>query len=190
MDTTLYVINGPSGAGKSHLLQYVENHFDRARAIPKLTTRPRHPGEVGEAWSDLVHVSEARFTELDPEYQYAWNGYRYGVSRAELTNRLDGARIGLVVVRDTETIRELVASLPGVDIVPVFVTAGASTRRRRLVATGLDDSEIARRLDRDEDPARHYQSCVDLYRSWIENESSPEEFHLKISDMIAHHSGD
>jgi guanylate kinase len=190
MNITLYVINGPSGAGKSHLLQYVESHFERARAIPKLTTRPRHPGEIGETWSDLIHVSEARFTELNPEFQYAWNGYRYGVSRAELIERLRSARIGLVVVRDTRTIRELAGSLPGIDIVPIFVTAKASTRERRLVAAGLDDSEVARRLDQDEASARHYQSCVDLYRSCIENETSPEEFQRRISALIAHHQAD
>ena len=187
MNTTLYVINGPSGAGKSHLLRYVENRFEGARAIPKLTTRLRHPGEAGEVWSDLIHVSDERFAELDPEFQYTWNGYRYGVSRAELMSRLDGARVGLVVVRDTATLRELATNLPGVDVVPVYVMADASTRRRRLIAAGLDDSDVSCRLDRDEDPARHYQSCADLYRSCLENESSLEEFHRRISVMIAHH---
>ena len=186
MDTTLYVINGPSGAGKSHLLRYVENRFEHATAIPKLTTRPRHPVEAGEVWSDLIHVTDERFTELNPDFRYTWNGYRYGVSRAELLNRLDGVRVGLVVVRDAGTIRELAAKLPGVDVVPVFVLAGPSTRRRRLIAAGLDDSEVSRRLDPDEDSARHYRSYARLYRSCLENESSPEEFHRRISDMSTH----
>ena len=184
MNTALYVINGPSGAGKSHLLRYVESYFDRARAIPKLTTRLQRPGEVDAAWSDLIHVSEERFAELDPDFQYIWNGYRYGVSRAELMSRLDGARVGLVVVRDTRAINELAANLPGVEIVPVFILASASTRRQRLLATGLDDCEVARRLERDGDPARHYRSNAVLYRSCVDNDSSPEEFHRRIRAMI------
>jgi guanylate kinase len=184
MNTALYVINGPSGAGKSHLLRYVENRFDRARAIPKLTTRLQRPGEVDATWSDLIHVSEERFAELDPDFHYVRNGYRYGVSRAELTSRLDGARVGLVVVRDTRVIRQLAAKLPGVEIVPVFVLASESTRQQRLLATGLDDSEVARRLGRDGDPARHYRSSAVLYQWCLDNDSSPEEFHRRIRTLI------
>ena len=116
-------------------------------------------------------MSDERFGELDPDFQYTWNGYRYGVGRAELSRRLDGARVGLIVVRDPRTIRELATSVPGIDIVAVLVTANTSTRRQRLIGAGLDEREIARRLAREEDATR--------------DESSTEEFHRIISEMIA-----
>ena len=100
-------------------------------------------------------MSDERFGELDPDFQYTWNGYRYGIGRAELSRRLDGARVGLIVVRDPRTIRELATSVPSIDIVAVLVTANTSTRRQRLIGAGL------------------------------ENESSTEEFHRIISEMIA-----
>jgi ribose 1,5-bisphosphokinase PhnN len=190
MKTTLYVVNGPSGAGKSHLLRYVETRFDGARAIPKLTTRPQRAGEAAVAWSDLIHVSDERFRELDPEFRYTWNGYHYGIGRAELTRRLDGARLGVIVVRNSRTIRELAMDLSGCDVVAVLVTASPSTRRKRLIAEGLDATEISRRLAQDRDPAGNDRPDTGLYQWHLENESSPEDFHRKISQMIAGVSDD
>lgn len=189
MKTTLYVINGASGAGKSHLLRYVETRFEGARAIPKLTTRPQRPAEAAEAWSDLIHVSDERFRELAPEYQYRWNGYHYGVGRADLTRRLDGARMGLIVVRCPRTIREMVASFSGVDIVSVLVTADPSIRRQRLVASGLDESDVSRRLAREVDLAADDRPSTDLCQWHLENESSPEAYHRSISKMIGRPPG-
>lgn len=190
MNTTLYVVNGPSGAGKSHLLRYVETRFDDAKAIPKLTTRPQRPAEAFQAWSDLIHVSDERFHALDPEFRYTWSGYHYGVGRADLIDRLDGARVGVIVVRNTRTIRELATSLPGCDVVAVLVTASPSTRRERLIAEGLEEREILRRLAQDEDPAGDDPSDTDLYQWRLENDSSPEDFHRAISKMIATASTD
>lgn len=190
MKTTLYVVNGPSGAGKSHLLRYVETRFDGARAIAKLTTRPQRPAEAAQTWSDLIHVSDERFRELNPEFRYRWNGFHYGIGRADLSDRLDGARLGVVVIRDTRTIRDLATGFPGGDVVVVLVTASPSTRRERLIAEGLSEREISRRLVRDDEPAADDRSDSGLYHWRLENDSSPEEYHRKISEMIAGGSGD
>ena len=190
MNTTLYVINGPSGAGKSHLLRYVETRFDGARAIPKLTTRPERAAEAAQTWSDLIHATDERFHELNPEFRYSWNGFHYGIGRRDLTERLDGARIGLIVVRNARTIHELVAGFTGGDVITVLVTASPSTRRRRLLAEGLGEREISRRLAQDEDPAVDDRPDSALYQWRLENESSPEDYHRKISEMVAGTSDD
>lgn len=185
MNTTLYVINGPSAAGKSHLMRFVENRFDGTRAIPKLTTRPRRPIEATAAWSDLIHVSENRFEELAPEFHYAWNGYRYGIGRAELVSRLDGALAGMIVVRDVPTIRKLSHELTPVVTVPVLVMADPSIRKQRLLADGLDEPEIDRRLARERDSDAADTSDGGTYRWRLTNDGPLEEFHREISRMIA-----
>jgi ribose 1,5-bisphosphokinase PhnN len=184
MKAMLYVVNGPSGAGKSHLLRFAEAHLEHVTAIPKLTTRPPHPGEDEGNWSDLIHVSDHEFVERDPEFRYTWNGFRYGVERPELKARLDGARVGLVVVRDPRTIRELIAGLAGIEVVPIYVTSETEARRRRMLTLGLEPSEVARRLGRDEDPGDHYRSHVDLYEVCLENDSTLEVYQRRISDLI------
>ena len=184
MNTTLYVINGPSAAGKSHLMRFVENRFDGTRAIAKLTTRPRRPAEAAATWSDLIHVTDGRFEELAPEYRYTWNGYRYGIGRAELMDRLDGARAGLIVVRDVPTIRKLSLELSPVVAIPVLVTADPAIRKRRLLAEGLDESEVDLRLARERE-ADEVAPDDGIYRWRLTNEGSPEAFHREISRMIA-----
>jgi ribose 1,5-bisphosphokinase PhnN len=91
----------------------------------------------------------------------------------------------VIVVRHAGTIRELAASLPGCHVVTVLVTASPSTRRKRLLVEGLEESEIARRLAEDEDAPGNDRSDADLYRWRIENESSVEEFHQAIAKMLA-----
>jgi hypothetical protein len=147
----------------------VEGSREGATAIRKHTTRPRRDEERGDRWSDLIHVSEAEFERLGFDYAYRFRGYRYGFSRKEIDGALSAGPIGLVVVRDGETIGRVKRDLAGARSISVLVRASEASRRARL-------SSLPEPAAPDPDPDRYDEVLV--------NEGSAQEFHDAIDAMI------
>jgi dephospho-CoA kinase len=99
-------------------------------------------------------------------------------------SRLDGARAGMIVVRDLPTIRKLSRELASVVTVPVLVTADPSIRKQRLLADGLDEHEIDVRLARERESDAAGTSDGGTYRWRLTNDGPLEEFQREISRMI------
>ena len=180
----LFLVDGSSGAGKSHLLRYVESTHDGATAIRKRTTRPQRNDELGNPWSDLVHVSERDFENALLDYRYPFRGNHYGFSKREIKRALETGPICLVVVRDVETIRLVALDHPEVRSISVLVQASEEVRHRRLAREGSGETAghaVANPVPASLDPGSYDEVLV--------NEASAGEFHDKIDAMIARSAG-
>jgi len=180
----LFIVDGPSAAGKSHLMRFAERRFQGVRSIPKLTTRPRRPGEKTEAWSDLIHLDPAAFEAARPELQYAAMGHRYGIRLTDVVECLAVARASMIVIRDLPTARELAARLATVQVVPVFVLATEEVRRQRLERNGFNGGEVRLRLETDVNPLAQYDSNDDFYRERLDNNGTVEAYELLIEALF------
>jgi guanylate kinase len=119
---TLFLIDGTSGAWKADLFGYLINYRADSCFVKKFTTRKRRSGERKiEMLLDLNFISEEQFSSRCLEYNYIYNGARYGFSRKTLSVALEKSPYVFVVVRNVEVIRSLVKDFSFVNVVSVFI---------------------------------------------------------------------
>ena len=182
----LFVIDGASGTGKSDLLYYVGNNSADTTIVMKYSTRPRRDYEKEKGWQlDLRFVSPKEFVGLRLDYQYKYGGYEYGFSREELNGCLSRSANVFVIVRNADVIRSLCRDYGFINVVPVFVYTDEEKIKERLLCQGLSEDRLKFRLDRIKIAFQDYLQHPSIYREVLINNSSIEDYHRLIYEMLA-----
>ena len=143
----LIAIGGPSGVGKDTLIAHARARFaadPRIHFVRRIVTRPAEAG--GE---DHLAVSPEEFGRMAAAGAFAVSWHAHGLGYG-LPASLDSAiGAGRVVVANVSRTMLPLLRRRYARVVPVCVTAGPDTLRRRLAARGREDAgEIARRVAR------------------------------------------
>ena len=132
---TLVTLTAPTCAGKNHLLEeMVKNGFGR---IVSTTDRPKRDGEI-----EGVHyyfISTERSKELEANGEFAelitYNGTRYGVTKAEMTVKMDDALKPPIVILEPQgvAVYRAYCTANGYAMFSIYVDTPESVRLERLV---------------------------------------------------------
>lgn len=175
----LFIVDGTSGIWKSELTQYVSRYLSNATIVRKYSTRPKRQYERRAKYvTDLEFVSEAVFSSLKLEYQYMFDGHRYGFSTNDLESALRGSSRVFLIVRNLEILKRLAAKFGSVNIITVFIYTDFAEVSKRLPIEsdeGLKQS-IVHAFN---DYLRHPES----YREVIINGSTANDF-IRLIDLL------
>jgi len=148
---TLITLTAPTCSGKSFLLNMLTDSITPTRRefikgkcerIVSTTTRNRRDGE--EEGRDYHYISEEQSLEMEKRGEFAelieFRGTRYGVTKAEMANKMAGARPPIVILEPKGlAIYEQMCKDNGWGIFKVFVTTPEEVRISRLIARTTQD---------------------------------------------------
>lgn len=132
---TLITITGPTCSGKSYLLEKLIERGCCARVISTTTRAPRSNEKDGV---NYFFIDEGKSRQLEKDDELAelvtFHGVRYGVTKAELQEKLAGDKAAAVVVEPSGvTTYERYCATNGWGSLKVFVFTPEAVRVERLV---------------------------------------------------------
>lgn len=131
MNNKLVILSGPSGSGKSTLEKDLASDLSLSVLVSHTTRAPRQ-GEIDGV--NYYFVSKEKFDELDMLEVNFYNGNWYGLSRQELTSKMDSG--DCVVVMEQNGIDNLRANYAGLNIVHLFMMLFPTTSLKRMEERG------------------------------------------------------
>ncbi len=187
----LFLIDGAAGTGKSDLMEFVKMQSDYdISSVGKITTREQRSREEART-TDLLFVSSAEFDKRKNEgdyytYKYGSKGneYDYALSKEELIDSLKKHEFTFAIVRSRPTITQIIKDLSPYGLIKrVFIYTDKEEAKERMRNDGFDEEQISFRTRRNKllwDEEKYY----DNDRVTIINNSSPEDFHAQIRNMM------
>lgn len=180
----LFLIDGASGTGKSDLLKHIFNTRTDASIMTKFSTRGiRENEKKGDIKLDLDFISEEEFEKMKLDYTYTYYGNQYGFSKDKLTDMLVHNSNVFVIVRNIDTIRQLIKDYYYINVVPIFVYTDQEKLRKRLRTQEYSKVDIADRLKKIKIAYEDYLRHPDIYDEILVNNSTIEDYH-RLIDLI------
>lgn len=136
----IFAFLGSSGSGKDSLAIMLEEEFGVTRLISHTTRIPRK-GENNKSYF-FVDVDTFNTFDFIEEVEYAGN--KYGLSKAEIDDKLKSNDVYTIVNREGV---EALKSLYGDQVKCIYIYADMATTRERMIARGDSKEAIEIRLN-------------------------------------------
>lgn len=135
----IYVIIGPSGSGKTTLGDYF-----RSRGLKELVSHTTRKMRQGEQDGISYHfVTEEEFELIDKIEESIYSGNRYGVSRAEVLEKLSTGDVFAVTdINGARAFKKIFGKLVSV----IYIFSSARRLRERMRARGDSNASIRARI--------------------------------------------
>ncbi|MCK9209576.1 MAG: hypothetical protein M0P61_01935 [Ignavibacteriaceae bacterium] len=180
----LFLIDGASGTGKSDLLKHIVNTRKDASILRKYSTRKiREYEKRDDIKLDLDFVSKDKFEKANLDYVYTYYGNQYGFSKNELKKMLIEKSNVFVIVRNADTIKQLINDYYYINVVPIFVYTDQEKLKIRLINQDYSETDIAERLKKTGLAYEDYLRHPDIYDEILINNSTKEDYH-RLIDLI------
>lgn len=181
----LFLIDGASGTGKSDFLKYVTEFELDSISMPKYTTRTIRPYEKERKLDlDLEFLTIDQFEKLNLDFQYKYNGYKYGFKKKELDNFLQKSDNVFLIVRNRNLIRKLKTEYSYINVIPVFIYTDQNLIVERLRIEGYNVKQIDNRIKKLKSTFRDYLNNPYLYVDTLINNSSYDNYINLIRSLI------
>ena len=119
----LILVDGVSGVWKEDFRAYIYERLANTVIIKKYSDRPLRDGEDKEKL-DLHLLSSDSFQEIKFDYEYVFNGHRYGILKEEIM-KMRAKRNIFIIVRNHDIICELKKDFSDIfNVVTCFVYVG------------------------------------------------------------------
>lgn len=164
----LIVILGPSGAGKTTVAEKL--------GLTELTSHTTRPVRTTEQGNEYHFVSEEEFDEIEFVETNTFNGYRYGVSVAELSKVLTSGDTYTVVIEENGYVN--IKNLLQDKCVGVQLLLTTEQCMQRMFERGDSPSEIRERVLEDTRLNRYTErDDVDLVFKFTESDDIVAKLH-------------
>ena len=191
----LFLIDGAAGTGKTDMIEYLREKYtgpNNITVIQKYTTRDERPEEINvRPYLDLDFIEKKQFNELKLKsnfYYYEYGREFYGFFRSDIDEFLSTYQNVFIIVRNLETIKQLIIDYPKVCTIPVFIYSDREQTVKRLSKDGYSKETITFRLERQKITWNDYLKHSGIYREIIINNSNRTDFHRLIDNLIAKYS--
>ncbi|WP_018659987.1 guanylate kinase [Allofustis seminis] len=137
----IIVLVGPSGSGKTTIGQYLSQAG--YLKLVTTTTRPPRANEkdgVDYFFEDVAHMAPEDFVE-----QTSYNGYRYGLTKKEIENKLKDTDV-VHLAMDQRGAAAVKANFPQETAV-IYIQMTPEQLKERMLQRGESPAFIARRLN-------------------------------------------
>ena len=106
---TIFIIDGTSGGTcKLDLINYISNCSIKSGILKKSSTRPKHPNEKT---TDLKFLEPEIFDSFNFDFQYPYDGFKYGFLKKEVDDLLTKVENMFVVIRNIDLITSVAYKL-------------------------------------------------------------------------------
>ncbi len=174
----LFIIDGASGVWKTDLVEYVSNYLIDSTLIKKLTTRRLRKNETSTKL-DLKFITENEFETISPDYQYLYNGKKYGVMDRDIKEALSKFVNVFLIVRNIEIINKLKRKYINCKLTTVFIYTDTNEVKKRIVpiySKGIIESAKEAFLD--------YLRCPETYDEVLVNGAAANDFYRLINMLV------
>ena len=191
----LFLIDGAASTGKSDLMEFIKTQSDYdISSVGKITTRKRRTREEAST-TDLTFLTTAEFSKrlgAGSYYTYKYgakgNECDYALSKDELISSFKQHEFTFAIVRSRPTIIQIINELSKYGLIKhIFIHTDAEAAIERMRKNGFSDEDITFRTNRNKllwDEEKYFDSN----RITIINNSSPQDFHAQIRNMIDYFS--
>lgn len=180
----LFIIDGTSGIWKSDLINYISDYRLHSNIQIKFATRKQRSYEKKKSFkSDLELISEAEFDRMNLEYQYPYNGHKYGFSISELSKSINKNQNTFLIIRNQQLIEELNSKIKNVNIINVFIYTDFTRIGDRIsidISSKLEESIT--------DAYKDYLRKPNLYQEVLINGSSENDFYRLVDMLIENYN--
>jgi guanylate kinase len=182
----LFVLDGASGTGKTDLIRWVTENKEDSIVINKYTTRSKRDYEIIENIKlDLEFISIEEFDSKGLEYTYIYNNAKYGVSKSSIDANLKKYDNVFLIIRDGDTIEELLHDYSFINIVPVYIYTDQNKLINRLRKQHKSLDEIKERMQKIKETFGDYLRHPHLYKEILLNNSSLEDYYRLTEALMA-----
>lgn len=175
----LFLIDGATSVWKADLTSYVSNYLINSVILKKFSTRQLRENEKPEKL-DLKFVAETEFFSINPDYQYVYNGHKYGFLKRDLDKALANYDNVFLIIRNPEIINRLRKEYTSCNITTVFIYTDTSDVQKKLPAQSrqsIQESARAAFLD--------YLRNPEMFDEVILNGSSSNDFYRLVNILIS-----
>lgn len=176
---TIFIIDGTSGIWKSDLIAYVINCPIKSGIIKKSSTRPKRPEDTQlKNSTDLKFMDNELFDSFNFEFQYSYDGYKYGFLKKEVDDLLSKIDNIYVVIRNLDLIKEFSKAFSRHNIVNVFIYTDFDVVSKRIpIASTLQHKKSI------EDTFQDYLRHPNVYDEIVINGGTTNDFN-RLLDLL------
>jgi len=161
---TIYVLLGPSGSGKTTIGNYLKE-----LGIPEIVTHTTRPMRKGEAEGVSYHfVSKEEFDATDKIEEVCYSGNYYGISRKEITSKLE-TNDAIFVICDVNGMKKIREAFPDNTKV-LFFNISLQQMVKRMKRRGDSKEDIQKRLqyaqEHEELSQKKYADVI-IHNRWL-----------------------
>lgn len=182
----LFIFDAPPGPVKVDMVRWIESQSPQdCTIVKKFTTRDMRWYEMTPRWPlDLIHQSNAEFTQAKYDFLYRYAGALYGFHRRQLDKALDGSDNVFVVIRNLKLSERIKNEYSFVNIASVLVYADRQGLKERLEREGLNENEINLELQRNDNALAGYRANPDSYDEFTLTNCTPEDMQRHLDRLI------
>ena len=184
----IYLIYGASGSGKSTLLEVVREIYGEKSVHVKGVTRKRRSYDEEEIMSYPEGLPSGKY-----DYIYSQYGYKYGISKKQISDALLNNIPHFIICNDIDTIERIKEDFLG-KVVVAFLSFTSPELSLRSVQNkrGISDDEIEARVEKIDYFNSQFIVHNDIFDYMINNRYSkdPKPFLIEQARRMVDGSGD